>query len=140
MNRCSGLRCGALRTTSHPGMRRLQTSAWSSASQTGSVGRPAPSSETNDSRASRGHGSGIGADSAASRSTVWGARRTPAWAAAAAARSTSTGSRSGSRVQGENRFVVLDDDALGERGALGPCPQPPERAGVASRRARPGAR
>ncbi len=119
---CTGLRCGAERTTSQPGISREIRFAWSKDSQAGTAARPAPSRLTRFSRACRGQGTGKGADSCARRSTVCGEIRSPACAAAAAVRSTSTGSRSGraSAAKTTSESCTTTPSARGERSEARP--------------------
>lgn len=95
----TGLRWGRQRTRSQSGSSRVMSPSASSASQTRTVASPAPRRVTSSSRASAGQGTGSGGAEVASLRTTWRESGSSDWAAAAAARSTRAGSRSGRAVR-----------------------------------------
>ena len=116
VKRCTGLRCGRLRTRSQSGSSRTISPAWSSASQTPMAARPG---------AEQGHErvAGLGGPRLGQRRACPASRRTVArgerQARPARRRrrraATSAGSRRDVGAAGEHDLAVLLDDAVGER-------------------------
>src|SRR5690606_35635843 len=89
--RCTGERCGRLRTSAHSGTHRVTTPARSSASHTGTCAGPLDRRARRSARAESGHGTG-GAGARPSAVSVTGESGSPVRAEAAAARRVSPAS------------------------------------------------